>query len=134
NRINSLNQQSNAQWGKMNVSQMARHCALCEDMFLGKLVIKRVFIGRLIGGMVLKKLLKDDKPFGKNSPTSPVLKTTGENGDLEQQKKEWISRIEQYAGYNNEGFVHPFFGPMTMEQVGRFVYKHADHHLRQFGA
>ncbi|MBL7742299.1 MAG: hypothetical protein JNN00_02385, partial [Chitinophagaceae bacterium] len=46
NRINSLNQQSNAQWGKMNVSQMARHCALCEDMFLGKLVIKRVFIGR----------------------------------------------------------------------------------------
>ncbi|MBL7739460.1 MAG: DinB family protein [Chitinophagaceae bacterium] len=134
NRINSLNQQSNARWGKMNVFQMAKHCTMCEDMFLGKLVIKRVFIGRLIGGIVLKKVLKDDKPFGKNSPTSPVLKTTAESGDLEQQKKEWINRIGQYAGYNNPGFVHPFFGPMTKEQAGLFVYKHADHHLRQFGA
>jgi len=45
-----------------------------------------------------------------------------------------VKRIEQYADYNNPKFIHPFFGPMTKEQIGFFAYKHSDHHLRQFGA
>ena len=133
-RINSLTMQNTAQWGKMNVFQMTKHCTLSDDMMLGKVKIKRVFIGKLIGRMILNKVLKDSSPFGKNSPTSPLLKTTSDNGDLEMQKKEWIGRIEQYGDFNNPGFVHPFFGPMTTEQIGKFVYKHTDHHLRQMGA
>ena len=133
-RINSLSEQNNAQWGKMNVFQMVKHCTLHEDMVLGKIKIERVLIGRLLGPMILKRVLKDDRPFGKNSPTSSKLKTTRESGDIEDQKKEWITRIEQYANYTNQNFVHPFFGPMTKEQIGFFAYKHNDHHLRQFGA
>ena len=133
-RINALSQQNNAQWGKMNVFQMVKHCTLHEDMVLGKIKINRVLIGRLLGPMILRTVLKDDKPFGKNSPTSSLLKTTKETGDIEHQKNEWINRIEQYANYTNPNFVHPFFGPMTKEQVGVFAYKHNDHHLRQFGA
>ena len=132
-RINSLSDTNKAQWGKMNAFQMVKHCAQCDDMFLGKIKIKRVLIVRLIGKMLMKKVLKNDLPFGKNSPTAPVLITTNDSGDIEQQKKEWISRIEQYANYLNPDFVHPFFGPMKKDQVGYFVYKHADHHLRQFG-
>lgn len=134
NRIQSLSTQHAAQWGKMNVYEMIGHCSRCDDMFLGKLKIKRVLIGRLIGGLVFKKLLKEDKPFGRNSPTSPLLKTTGQIGDIETAKTEWLGRINSYSNYDNPGFVHPFFGPMTREQVGLFAYKHADHHLRQFGA
>lgn len=133
-RINSLTLQNNAQWGKMNVSQMLKHCTLCDEMFFGKIMIKRVFIGRLIGPMLLRKALKDEQGFGKNSPTSPLLKTTGQQCDIDLQKKEWISSIEQFANYNKQNFVHPFFGPMTKDQVGLFAYKHADHHLIQFGA
>jgi hypothetical protein len=134
NRIKSLSQQSNSQWGKMNVFQMLKHCTLHEEMVLGKKKIKRVLPGRLFGKMILKRVLKDNSPFGKNSPTSPILKTTNESGDIEYQKAEWINRIEQYANYNNPNFVHPFFGSMTKEQIGFFAYKHNDHHLRQFGA
>ena len=134
NRINSLHEQSNKKWGKMNVFQMLKHCSLHEEMMLGKIKIKRVLPGLLFGRMFLKKVLKDDKPFGKNSPTSSLLKTTGDSGDIEQQKKEWINQIEQYQDYTNPNFVHPFFGPMTKEQIGFYAYKHADHHLRQFGA
>jgi hypothetical protein len=133
-RINTLTLQNHAQWGKMTVSQMLKHCILCDEMFFGKLVIKRVFIGRLLGPMMLKKVLKDDRGFGRNSPTSQLLKTTGQNCDIDLHKKEWISNIEQFAVYNNTNFIHPFFGPMTKDQVGLFAYKHADHHLRQFGA
>lgn len=133
-RINSLTLQNNAQWGKMNVSQMLKHCVLCDDMFFGKIRIRRVLIGQLIGPIIMKKVLKDDRGFGRNSPTSPLLKTTGQNCDINLHKKEWITNIEQFAAYNNSDFIHPFFGPMTKEQVGLFAYKHADHHLRQFGA
>lgn len=132
-RINSLSNANKAQWGKMNAFQMVKHCTHCDDMFLGKFTVKRVFIGRLIGKMILRKSLKGNTPFGKNSPTAPMLITTSDTGDIELQKREWISRIEQYANYNNPGFVHPFFGAMQKDQVGYFVYKHADHHLRQFG-
>lgn len=133
-RINSLKQGNNAQWGKMDVFQMVKHCTLCDEMMLGNLKIKRVFIGRLIGRMILKKILIDSSPFGKNSPTSPLLKTLNESGSIEEQKKEWLNTIRQYAEFKNPDFVHPFFGPMSKEQVGNFAYKHTDHHLRQFGA
>jgi hypothetical protein len=132
-RINLLDDKKQAQWGKMNAYQMVRHCTLCEEMFTGKIKIKRVFIGRLLGKMVLKKALKNDAPFTKNSPTSPVLKTAGEQGDIEKQKMEWANYINGYGQFENTNFIHPFFGPMTREQIGFFVYKHADHHLRQFG-
>src|SRR5690606_3548965 len=53
------------------------------------------------------------KPFGKNSPTAPLLKTTSESGDIEAQKKEWIRKLEKYNEFNDSGFVHPFFGKMN---------------------
>lgn len=131
-RIHSLTKANNAQWGKMNVSQMVKHCVLCDEMFFGKIKIKRVFIGRLIGPVFLKKVLKDETGFGRNSPTSPLLKTNDQLCDINQHKKEWINSIEQFGSYDHRNFIHPFFGPMTKEQVGLFAYKHADHHLRQF--
>lgn len=134
NRIQELKENNVAQWGKMNAYQMLKHCSLCEDMFQGRLPIKRVFIGKLIGPMILKKTLRDEKPFGKNSPTSRLWKTTDESGDFTSQKQEWINRLNQYAEFRTNSYVHPFFGRMTREQIGNFVYKHADHHLRQFGA
>lgn len=133
-RINSLTPQHTAQWGKMNVFQMAKHCTHAEEMYHGTLKIKRVFIGRLIGKMVLKKFIKDEKQLSKNSPTAAVLNTKDTSGNLEIQKKEWIRRIEQFGEFNNSNFIHPFFGPMTKEEIGVFAYKHDDHHLRQFGA
>ena len=41
NRINSLSEQNKAAWGKMNVFQMIKHCTLCEEMLLRKIVIKK---------------------------------------------------------------------------------------------
>lgn len=132
NRINALSAQSKPNWGTMDVFQMVRHCSLCEDMMQGEIQIKRVFIGRLIGPALLKKVLKDDRPFAKNSPTSPLLKTTSAQGDLVSEVEIWIQKIKAYEHFEND-LLHPFFGKMSNEQIGQFVYKHADHHLRQFG-
>ncbi|MDB5229527.1 MAG: hypothetical protein JWN76_332, partial [Chitinophagaceae bacterium] len=134
NRINALNENSTPQWGKMNIYQMLKHCTLCEEMYLGKRKYKRALIGRLFGKMGLRNLLKDETPIKPNSPTSPEFKIKEKNGDVPAEKAKWISLIEEYAQFSNDNFEHWFFGKMTKEQIGHFVYKHADHHLRQFNS
>ncbi|HEY4874729.1 MAG TPA: DUF1569 domain-containing protein [Puia sp.] len=129
-RINSLNENSTAQWGKMNVSQMMQHCTKWDEMALGKKKYKQSLMGKLFGKMALKDMLKD-KPIKKNLPTVPSFKIT-QNTDVAQEKKKWVKLLEEYEHFSNDGFIHPFFGAMTKENTGYMVYKHIDHHLRQF--
>lgn len=131
-RVNSLDENSTPQWGTMNIYQMLKHCTIAEEMYLGKKQYKRMFLGRLLGKVMLKKMLKDDSPMQRNAPTSPHFKVSENSGDVEAQKREWITLIQEYEHFSNPGLVHWFFGTMTKEQVGQFVYKHTDHHLRQF--
>ncbi|NHA04556.1 DUF1569 domain-containing protein [Mucilaginibacter sp. HC2] len=133
NRVNSLNTGSKAQWGKMNVYQMVRHCSLWEDMMQGKQKYKQAFIGRIFGKMALRKVMKEESPLARNTPTLPELRITS-NGDMGSERTAWITKIRNYANFSNPGFIHPFFGNMTEEQIGYMAYKHTDHHLRQFGA
>lgn len=132
NRINSLQENSAAQWGKMGVSQMIKHCAQWDEMALGKTQYKQSFIGKLFGKMALKDMMKDG-PMKKNMPTVPSFKIT-EQGNVAEEKKKWISLIQEYADCSNEGFLHPFFGAMTKHDAGIMAYKHIDHHLQQFNA
>ncbi len=134
-RINQLSEGAEAQWGKMNLYQMLKHCTENERLMLRQKQYSRRFIGRIFGKMALNASIKNDNPLSKNSPTHPDLKFKGD-GNIEQEKALWISLLEQYprmksTDYN--GFVHPFFGKMDSEQISKFAYKHIDHHLRQFG-
>ncbi|UXP31842.1 DUF1569 domain-containing protein [Reichenbachiella agarivorans] len=131
-RINLLQTNSSAQWGKMDAYQMLKHCTLSEEMFHGKNSYKRLFIGMLFGSMALKGILKNDDPIKKNQPTHPAMKISG-TGDFEKEKAKWIKLIQGYESYSSDNFIHPFFGKMTTKQIGHYVYKHTDHHLRQFG-
>lgn len=133
-RINTLNENSTAQWGKMNVNQMLKHCILWQEMILGKKKYKQAFIGRLFGKMILKNALKDESPMKHSTPTLPEFKNLEMNCDIAAQKKEWIALIEEHTHFSNPDFVHPFFGKMTKEQIGYHAYKHIDHHLRQFNS
>lgn len=133
-RINSLNENSRPQWGKMNTYQMVKHCSLWEEMVSGELRCKQAFIGRVFGKMALRGLLKDESPLRRSTPTSPELRVAEGDGDINTQKARWITMIEKNAQSSKPGFMHPFFGQMTREQVGYLAYKHIDHHLRQFNS
>lgn len=131
-RIKLLDENSKAQWGTMNIYQMLKHCNLCEEMYLGKTAYKRAFIGRLFGRIGLNSLLKDESPIKPNSPTSNAFKITEVSGDVLAEKNKWLDQIREYGTSQQDGIQHWFFGKMTKEQIGYFVYKHTDHHLRQF--
>lgn len=130
-RINSLQPNSKAQWGKMDAYQMLKHCTVSEEMFQGKKQYKRLFIGRLFGGVALKGILKNEDPIKQNQPTHPEMRISG-TGNFKNEKAKWIELLQAYSTFSNHNFVHPFFGKMTKEQIGNYVYKHTDHHLRQF--
>ena len=96
--------------------------------------LKRAFIGKIFGRMALKSVLKDDKPLKRSTPTIPSLVIKEAIGNTALEKTKWIDSIEQYANFSNQNFVHVFFGKMTKEELGQLVYKHIDHHLRQFSS
>ncbi|HEY5825612.1 MAG TPA: DUF1569 domain-containing protein [Cyclobacteriaceae bacterium] len=134
NRFNSLDESKTAQWGKMNVYQMVKHCTIWNEWVLGtnRTKYKQEFLGVIFGKMAMNHSIKDDRPLQKNVPAGKDLMVKEKTGDLEYQKKSCIDRIAQYETYSNPNFIHDFFGKMTEEQIGIFVYKHMDHHLRQF--
>jgi hypothetical protein len=132
-RINTLDEKSTALWGTMDVYQMAKHCTLWEEMILENKQYKQTWIGWLVGRRVLKSVLKDETPLRRNTPTMPVLRIR-EHGDITDQKQKWIARLQEYASFSHDYFMHPFFGKMTREQIGYLAYKQTDHHLRQFNA
>ncbi len=134
-RIKRIDQNNKAEWGKMNVFQMLKHNTYWNEWILGKEchTYKQALMGKIFGKIALKKMIKDQKPFDKNIPTSDQFKVKELKGDLEAEKSKWISLIGEYENYNNPNFVHDFFGKMTRKQIGILVYKHTDHHLRQFG-
>lgn len=133
-RIRSLSKSNRAQWGKMNVYQMAKHCTIWDDWVLGthKPRYKQEFLGLIFGKMALRSFVKDERPLKKNVPSGRAFIVSEPDGDLEAQKKIWIERVAAYAHFSNDDFIHDFFGRMTKEEIGILAYKHADHHLRQF--
>lgn len=130
-RINNLKHNSQRQWGRMSLGQMAWHC-----QFPLKIAIKNKKTGKkgnLFVRMFFKKTAYNDKIWRKGLPTVPALKTT--------EKKEATVEIEKLKSLVTEfknlktrtdWQPHPFFGTLTIEQWGKMEYKHLDHHLRQF--
>lgn len=134
-RINSLDNNKQPIWGKMTVAQMVRHCILCEQYYQGDIKVKRSLLGRIYGQKAIKDILKDDTTsFGKDAPTLSVFLVNEDIEDLETEKQHWKSLLKKYESFNDTDFIHWFFGKMTKSQLGQFIYKHCDHHLKQFGA
>jgi hypothetical protein len=134
-RIKNLTSTQKALWGKMNVSQMLAHCCVAFSVPLAEEAMPRPLIGRLIGWMFKSKLY-DNVPYKKGLPTSPAFIIKDEkNFEVEQNKLINLTTEFFTKGRKNTGkFPHPMFGTFTPDQWGISMYKHLDHHLRQFGA
>lgn len=85
-RINKVDETCTAKWGKMEVSQMLRHCVQWEEMILGKRIYKQSFLGKLFGKMALTGMIKDDSPVKQNMPTVPEFKVM-EKCDVASEKR-----------------------------------------------
>lgn len=131
-RINSLTPESQALWGKMTVDQMLKHTNDALIVAFEEKQLKINFVMRLLGRMLKNKVFNSD--FGKNSPTAPEF-IYKDKYDFEVSKKELIANFGRFAkGTDSIKLTqHPFWGKMTTEDWNKLMWKHVDHHLRQFG-
>ena len=132
-RIETLAGDTAPQWGKMKVAQMLAHCQAPFRVASGELQLKRALIGRLFGKLAKKKFVVSDAPFGRNSPTDPRFKFPYAHDFVSEQSAllELLKRFGETGAVTRDP--HPFFGPMSSEEWDRLLWKHLDHHLRQFG-
>jgi hypothetical protein len=134
-RIARIKPDSPRQWGKMNVAQAVAHCAASMEWTVGDRVPPRAFFPSLVGRLIKPMVLGNDKPFHRNSPTSPDLLVTDQR-DLDAERQRLCALIDRFAAAGPTGCTtspHSFFGRMTPDQWAILMYKHLDHHLRQFG-
>jgi pimeloyl-ACP methyl ester carboxylesterase len=134
-RMAHLGPDSRREWGKMNAPQMLAHCSTAMEWAVGETRPPRMFIGRIIGTLIKNKVVGDDAPIRKNSPTAPTLVITGER-DLTKEHQRLQGLLDRFAAAGAAGCTthpHSFFGRLTPEQWAILMYKHIDHHLRQFG-
>jgi hypothetical protein len=133
-RIEKLQPDSKALWGKMNVAQMLSHLQAPVEVGLGDKRPKRTLIGFLFGGIARKKLF-NEKPFQKNLPTDASFVRKNEH-DFIAEKTTLIALVNRLVSGGVDGLTqlpHPFFGKLTDTEWGTSLWKHFDHHLRQFG-
>jgi hypothetical protein len=135
-RISRLGPGSERQWGTMTASQALAHCSAAMEWAVGDAFPPRMFIGSIIGRMIKGKVLGDDQPMRRNSPTAKTL-IVKDDRDLAPEQKRLCVLVDRFAAGGSKGCTthpHTFFGRLTPDEWAILQYKHLDHHLRQFGA
>lgn len=137
-RILQLRLDSERQWGSMTVAQTLAHCTSSIEMAMGVIHAKRApFPAGLIGLLIKPLVFRDDTPMRRNSPSSAELfPADATKCEFTNERSRLIAAIERFVSQDPVGcsrHPHPFFGPLKPQQWAILMYKHVDHHLRQFG-
>jgi len=130
-RINKIESNKPPLWGKMTAAQMFSHTVIPFEIVLEKKppVGKPNFLVKLL----FKKMMYNDRLFRKNMPTPKPFRIE-EDKNFDEEKQHLIAIVNETYGQRDRKKwpKHPIFGEFTSEQTGKILYKHLDHHLRQF--
>jgi hypothetical protein len=136
-RFSRLQPHARRRWGTLTAQEMLCHLGDSMDMVLGTrprlqpLPPRRRGIVKLVG-------LWSTIPFPRGWRTSPRLDPKAEGtkpAEFTADRMRVIDGLERLAAgeRNIREPVHGVFGTMSTADWQRWAWKHADHHLRQFG-
>lgn len=125
-------------WGKMSFQQMVEHFANVMRVASGKAVFPNILTpeDRLVK---MREFMMSDKPFQENTknPLMPETPAPVKNATLEAAINELDEEVKFFFSVfdanNLQTTRNPLFGDLTYEQNLQLLYKHAWHHLKQFG-
>ncbi|WP_121352602.1 DinB family protein [Flavisolibacter nicotianae] len=134
----SLPTEARAAWGKMTVQQMIEHFADSVCIASGKVVYSEVLTPEeQLDNM--RNFLQSEKPFRENTvnPLMPEVPAPVRNPSKAEALKELQEELDYFFSVfeknNLQVTRNPFFGDLNYEQNIQLLYKHALHHLKQFG-
>ena len=131
-RVARLTPATERQWGTMSAPQMLAHLVEAMRMASGEIVVPSKNLP--LRFTPFKQLILYVLPFPKGAPTAPELISRAPL-DWPTEAATLATMIERFGERDRSArwAEHPAFGKLTGKQWGVLVYKHIDHHFRQFG-
>lgn len=124
-------------WGKMNLQQMIEHFSAAVKIASGTLTLPGTKEPQ--DNEKMKSFLMSEKPFAKNT-INPLLAedpypyrnhtVQAAIGELQGALLEFFATYEPDP---QKKTLNPFFGYLNYAEQVQLLYKHAIHHLNQFG-
>ena len=134
-RIEKLTEESERQFGTMNVPAMMRHMRNVMETALGETSYPKQlpeFIGKTV--FFFSTQVITNWPKGKIK--APEFWTPHPREDFQEERDLWLASVEKFVEkVENEPQLvvrNPFFGRLTMKQWSLMNGIHMDHHLMQF--
>jgi hypothetical protein len=124
-------------WGLMNLQQMVEHMQAAVDLASGKINYEGDFVSPDPARM--RAFLMSDKPFRENTqspifPQEPLpLRNHTLQGAIGELHSSLIDFFHAFESEPGRRVFNPVFGDLDFEGQTLLLYKHALHHLRQFG-
>ncbi len=135
-RLQKMEPQTERLWGKMTPAQMLAHCSVSVQWALGEVVPEKGPLpARLLGRLLKPMVFRNEDPFRKNSPTAKSF-IVADDRDFRREQERLSALIDEFSAGGRAACTkhpHSFFGKMTADEWAILMYKHLDHHLRQFG-
>lgn len=135
--LRKLNGDETPKWGKLSAQAMIEHMT---DSF--GMAWKRIQFPLYTAPENLPKakaFMMSDKPFKENTPnpympdTPPPLRNPNIHAAIYELENEIKNFFQFHATHPNSIIQNPFFGDLYYEEWLHLLYKHAHHHLKQFG-
>ena len=131
-RLERLRPDAGPRWGRMDASRMLVHVTDALRMATGELQCTASRSPLMLP--IVKQCVMFYLPWPKGARTAPEL--------LIRRPEQWTNEvaalraaIDAFTARSPDGPWprHPFFGRLRGVEWGRFMYRHLDHHLTQFG-
>lgn len=125
-------------WGKMTLQQMIEHFADAVHIAAGKLPDLPI-VTPAENLPKMQAFIMSDKPFRENTrnPLLPEIPAPVRHPSIELALEELQAALDaffnEFETTENLMTRNPLFGDLNFDMNVQLLYKHALHHLRQFG-
>lgn len=133
-RMQALTAAAQRRWGSMQATEMLWHLRMQLELALGLRPLHTQARSAL-RLPPLRWLALYVIPWPKGSATAPEMnarKRNAEVQDLATEQQLLLQRMSEVLQAQQLG-PHPLFGALSYNDWGRLIWKHIDHHMRQFG-
>jgi hypothetical protein len=132
-RVQKLTLSHQPSWGRMTVTEMVIHCNITNEGILKSGKSDRISTFKQKFFKFIFFRIKSEFPKLAKAPKRFDTKGQGVAVDLEGEKSKFVQILLQFPELEKPlEAPHPIFGSLSNEEWGIFVYRHMDHHLRQF--
>lgn len=138
NHLEKIPADTRPSFGKMTLQQMVEHFSDSVRIASGKKNISE-FITPAEHLEKMQAFMMSDKPFRENTPNPLMPETPAPvqhariDDAINELRTEMGHFVSSFQGNADRVTRNPFFGDLSFEQNIQLLYKHALHHLKQFG-